>query len=175
MTVDWRTMPPLASLRAMEAVARLGGFSAAARALNVTHAAVAQQVRGLEAELGVALLRREGRAVVLTAEGERLSAALTEGFGGMQGAVEAAKARRADGPIRISLTASFAAQWLMPRLRDFWARHPDVPLSLHPDARVLDLAREAMDLGIRYGRGSWPGVTAQRLAAGRLVVVATRH
>ncbi len=80
MTVDWRHMPPLTALRALEAVARLGGFSAAARALNVTHAAVAQQVRGLETELGVALLRREGRAVVLTAEGARLAAALAEGF-----------------------------------------------------------------------------------------------
>lgn len=171
MTVDWRHMPPLTALRALEAVARLGGFSAAARALNVTHAAVAQQVRGLETELGVALLRREGRAVVLTAEGARLAAALAEGFGTIQTAVQAAQARREDGPVRITLTAAFAAQWLMPRLRDFWSRHPDIPLSLHPDPRVVDLPREAMDLGIRYGNGSWPGVTVERLAAGRLVVV----
>ncbi len=164
-------MPPLTALRALEAVARLGGFSAAARALNVTHAAVAQQVRALEAELGVALLRRDGRAVVLTAEGERLAAALADGFGTIQGAVQAARARREDGPVRITLTAAFAAHWLMPRLRDFWARHPDIPLSLHPDPRVIDLPREAMDLGIRYGQGTWPGVAVERLAAGRLVVV----
>lgn len=171
MTVDWKAMPSLTALRALEAVARLGGFSAAARTLNVTHAAVAQQVRALEAELGVALLRREGRAVVLTAEGARLAAALAEGFGTVQSAVHAARARRADGPVRITLTAAFAAQWLMPRLREFWLKHPDIPLSLHPDPRVVDLRGEAMDLGIRYGRGSWPGVTAERLAAGRLVVV----
>jgi LysR family glycine cleavage system transcriptional activator len=73
--------------------------------------------------------------------------------------------------VRVTLTASFAAQWLMPRLRDFWARHPDVPLSLHPDPRVVDLRRDGMDLGIRYGQGNWPGVSARRLAAGRMVVV----
>ena len=70
--IDWRHMPALTALRAFAATAREGGFSAAARKLNVTHAAVQQQVRALEAELGVALLWREGRHVHLTAEGERL-------------------------------------------------------------------------------------------------------
>lgn len=168
---EWRTIPPLSALRAFEATARLGGFSAAARGLNVTHAAVAQQVRALEAELGVALVYREGRALALTAAGARLAEGLSEGFGLVQRAVESVRAGRGEGPVRVTLTASFAAQWLMPRLRDFWARHPDVPLSLHPDPRVVDLRRDGMDLGIRYGQGNWPGVSARRLAAGRMVVV----
>lgn len=165
-------VPSLSALRAFEATARLGGFSAAARSLNVTHAAVAQQVRALEAEVGVALVYRDGRALALTAAGARLAEGLAEGFGLVQRAVEEVRAGRGEGPVRVTLTASFAAQWLMPRLRDFWARHPDVPLSLHPDPRVVDLRREGMDLGIRYGRGDWPGVQARRLAAGRMVVVA---
>ena len=60
-SLDWRHLPSLSSLRAFEAASRFGNFSAAARALNVTHAAVSQAVRGLEAELGTALLRRDGR------------------------------------------------------------------------------------------------------------------
>ena len=172
MAVDWHHMPSLTSLRAFEAVARLGGFSAAARALNVTHAAVAQQVRGLEDHLALALVRREGKALALTDDGEKLAASLAEGFGILQSGIEALRAGETERPVRVSLTASFAAQWLMPRLREFWALHPDIPLSLHPDARLVDLRRDGMDVAIRYGGGDWPGVEARYLTSGRLVVAA---
>ena len=69
MSTDWRSLPPLTSLRAFAAVAELGGFSQAARALNVTHAAVAQQVRSLEAHLDTPLVSRDGRGMALTEEG----------------------------------------------------------------------------------------------------------
>ncbi|QYK41961.1 MAG: LysR family transcriptional regulator [Paracoccaceae bacterium] len=172
MPIDWRHLPPLTALRAFQAVAQSGGFSAAARILNVTHAAVAQQVRALEDHLAVPLVLREGRRMALTADGARLAQALEEGFGAIQSAVEGLRAGGADRPVRITLTTAFAAQWLMPRLRDFWALHPDIGLSLHPDNRVVDLRRDGMDLGIRYGQGNWPGVTARYLAAARLVVAA---
>ncbi|MFN3970069.1 MAG: LysR substrate-binding domain-containing protein [Gemmobacter sp.] len=163
-------MPPLTALRAFQAVAQGGGFSAAARGLNVTHAAVAQQVRALEEQLGVALVARDGRAMALSPEGERLAAALAEGFGAIQTGLDGLRAGGTDRPVRITLTSSFAAQWLMPRLRDFWNRHPDIGLSLHPDPRVVDLRREGMDLAIRYGSGDWPGVAARFLTSARLVV-----
>lgn len=172
MDIDWRQMPPLTALRAFQAVAQAGGFSAAARMLNVTHAAVAQQVRALEDHLGLSLVARDGRAMALTPEGADLAARLTEGFGAMQTGLEALRAGGKDRPVRITLTSSFAAQWLMPRLRGFWDRHPDIGLSLHPDARVMDLRREGMDLGIRYGNGDWPGVEARFLTSARLVVAA---
>ena len=85
-------LPSLTSLRAFEAAARLGGFSAASRELNVTHAAVAQQVRGLEAALGVTLLARAGRGMALSPEGERLATALTAGFESISAAIEEVKA-----------------------------------------------------------------------------------
>jgi LysR family transcriptional regulator, glycine cleavage system transcriptional activator len=72
--------------------------------------------------------------------------------------------------VRLTLTPSFASQWLMPRLRDFWRTHPDIPLSLHPEPRLVDLRREGMDLGIRYGNGDWPGVEARRLTSARLII-----
>jgi LysR family glycine cleavage system transcriptional activator len=170
MPIDWTRLPPLTALRAFEAVASAGSFSGAARQLNVTHAAVAQQVRALEDHLGVTLAVRDGRALALTVEGGQLAAALAEGFGTVQRGVEALRNPGADRPVKVTLSPSFAAQWLMPRLRDFWERHPDIGLSLHPDHRVVDLRREGMDLGIRYGRGKWPGVTAAYLASARLVV-----
>lgn len=172
MTTDWRSLPPLTALRAFAAVAELGGFSQAARMLNVTHAAVAQQVRTLESLLDVPLVSRDGRGMALTDEGRQLALALSEGFGSIATGVAAIRAGGSDRPVRVTLTASFAAQWLMPRLKDFWDRHPDIALSLHPDARVVDLRRDGMDLGIRYGNGDWPGVESRFLAPARMAVAA---
>lgn len=171
MAIDWRALPSLTALRAFAATAETRNFSQAARALNVTHAAVAQQVRALEDQLGRALVQRDGRGVSLTTDGEQLAEAMTEGFAAFQRGVEALRMGEVDRPVRVTLTASFAAQWLMPRLRDFWEKHPDIGVSLHPDARVVDLHRERMELAIRYGNGNWPGLEASFLASARLVIV----
>ena len=170
MTIDWRSLPSLTALRAFAATAEARSFSQAARVLNVTHAAVAQQVRTLEDQLGRPLVQREGRGVSLTVDGEQLAEALVEGFATIQRGFEALRAGEADQPVRVTLTASFAAQWLMPRLKEFWSTYPDIGLSLHPDSRVVDLHRERMDLGIRYGTGDWPGVETAYLASARLVI-----
>lgn len=172
MTIEWRSLPPLSSLRAFAAVAELGGFSQAARALNVTHAAVAQQVRALEQMLDTPLVARDGRGMALTAEGRQLAQALGDGFASIANGIAALRAGGSDRPVRITLTASFATQWLMPRLKEFWDLHPDIALSLHPDPRVLDLRRDGMDLGIRYGTGEWPGVASHYLASARMAVAA---
>ncbi len=169
---DWPHFPSLTSLRAFEATARLEGFSAAARVLNVTHAAVAQQVRALEDHLGAELVYRDGRKLALTAEGAKLAVALADGFRTIQTALNEVQAAQPGAPLRVTMTPAFAAQWLMPRLWSFWAEHPDVPLSLHPDKRVVDLRREGIDLAIRFGDGKWPGVEAEFLTSARYVIVA---
>lgn len=166
-------LPSLTSLRAFEATARLGGFSAAARELNVTHAAVAQQVRGLEASLGASLLERAGRGLALTPEGERLAAALKDGFEIIAAAVQEARAGGDGQPLRVTLTPAFASQWLMPRLGRFWARHPDIPLTLHPNRQIVDLVRSRMDLAIRFGDGHWPGLEVEMLVPASYTIVAS--
>ncbi len=173
MTTDWRALPPLSALRAFAAVAEHGSLSQAARVLNVTHPAIAQQVRTLEEALGLRLVSRQGRGMALTPEGARLAAALRDGFTTIATAVADLRADQADRPVRVSLTAGFAAQWLMPRLRDFWERHPDIGVSLHPDPRLVDLRAEGVDLAIRYGDGKWPGLEATFLASARLAVAAS--
>ncbi len=170
--LDWHHMPSLTALRAFEAMARLGSFSAAARALNVTHAAVAQQVRGLEDWLGVALAYRDGRSMALTPDGALLAAALLDGFSAIQSGVRELQSRGADQPLRISVTPAFATLWLMPRLGRFWAKHADVPISLHPDRELVDLRRDGMDLAIRFGKGDWPGVEVEYLLSAEYAVVA---
>ncbi len=169
---DWISFPSLAALRAFEAVGRLGGFSAAARALNVTHAAVAQQVRALERDLGANLVFRDGRSLGLTETGRALAAGLTSSFLAIQTAANAVRAD-AERPVSITLSPSFATNWLMPRLGRFWRENPGIQVSLQPDHRVLDLAREGFDLGIRFGRGKWPGVESRFLTSAHYVIVAT--
>lgn len=169
--IDWLHFPPLTALRAFDATARSGGFSPAARMLNVTHAAVSQQVRALEAHLGVALVLRTGRTLVLSDEGQVLAAALEDGFAAIQSAVNGLRGQNEDRPVTITLTPTFASNWLVSRLGRFWDEYPGIPVSLHPDPRVLDLLREHMDFGIRIGNGSWPGVEARFLTSARYVVV----
>ncbi|NTT87734.1 LysR family transcriptional regulator [Tabrizicola fusiformis] len=171
MAVDWMGFPSLTALRAFEAAARLQGFSQAARALNVTHAAVAQQVRSLEERLGLELIYREGRGLKLTAKGVRLAQALADGFQTIEQALSELRSGDEGSPLRITMTPAFATQWLMPRLGEFWAKHPDVPLLLHPEQRTMDLRRDGLDLGIRFGSGKWPGVEAELLTTARYVIV----
>ena len=102
--------PPLSALRAFAALAETGSFTKAGEALNVSHAAISQQVRALEERLGVPLLPRDGRRGALTAEGERLAAALHAGFGGIARAVDELTGGDALRPLQVTTTPAFADQ-----------------------------------------------------------------
>lgn len=171
--LDWRELPSLAALRAFEATARLGSFSAAARGLNVTPAAVAQQVRGLESELGVSLVLREGRGIALTTEGGRLAEVLQDSFRAVSEAISRLRQGDRDRGLRVSATAAFGHAILMPRLAEFWALHPRVPVSVEAENRAVDLRREGYDLGIRSGSGDWPGLEVELLANNRFQLAAS--
>jgi LysR family glycine cleavage system transcriptional activator len=170
--MDWRSLPPLSALRAFAALAETGSFTRAGAALNVSHAAVSQQVRALEERLGVALLPRDGRRGVLTPEGERLAAALEAGFGGIARAVDELTGADAHRPLHVSTTPAFAANWLMPRLGSFRHEHPEVELMLNPTHLNVDLAPGGVDLAIRYGQGGWRGLESELLVATTFVLVA---
>lgn len=170
---DWRHLPSLSSLRAFEAAARLGGFSAAARTLNVSHAAVAQQVRALEAGLGMALLRRDGRGLALTEDGTRLARSLSEGFGTIAAGVEALRSAERRRGLRVTSTPAFAQSVLLPRMGDFWRRQPDVAVSITPDYELVDLVRDGYDVAIRSGRGPWPGTVAEPVVQARFLLAGT--
>lgn len=170
--MDWRDIPSLAALRAFEAAARTASLSAAARELNVTHAAIAQHVRTLESRFDGKLLTRDGQRMMTTPGGARLAEALTDAFARVARGVEALDDERRARPLRVTVTPSFAANWLMPRLARFWARHPEIDVELMPSIRLVDLDREQIDLAIRYGQGDWPGVEATRLMDSGLTAVA---
>jgi len=170
--VDWHRVPSLSALRAFEAAARLSSLSKAAAELNVTHAAIAQHVRSLEAEFATSLLTRQGRGVVATPEGRELAASLQTGFLTIAEGVEALRNTRALRPLNISTTPSFATNWLMPRIGDFWRQHPDIAININPSPNLVNLRADGFDLGIRFGRGDWPGLTSEMLTDGNFCVVA---
>jgi LysR family glycine cleavage system transcriptional activator len=148
--MSWSALPPLNSLRAFAALAETGSYSQAGTVLNVTHAAVSQQVRALEERLGVSLVVREGRGVRLTAEGSALARDLDTGFAAIRRGVEALTEASSTQPVQLSMSPAFAMEWLMPRMQDFQDRHPDIPLMLNPTSKVMDLKPGGVDLAIRY-------------------------
>ncbi|PCJ04399.1 MAG: LysR family transcriptional regulator [Rhodobacteraceae bacterium] len=170
--MNWRDLPPLASLRAFAAFSQAGNVTRAGAALNVSHAAISQHLRALETHLGVGLLDRSGRALSLTAEGDQLARALELGFGAIGAAVQDLKGADANRPLHISCTSSFAASWLMPRLPGFRALHPEINLMLDPSPVLVSLTPGGIDLAIRYGQGGWPGLEVEMLLASPMVIVA---
>jgi len=128
----------------------------------VTHTAISHQVRRLEEELGQPLFHRTGRAVELTEAGKRLLPILSAAFEQMSEGWVQAKGEQG-GMLTVSVEPSFAARWLVLRLGRFHKKHPDINLRLDPSPDVTDFEREDVDLGVRYGKGGWRGVTAERL------------
>ncbi len=168
----WLDMPPLTALRAFSAFAESETISEAGAKLNVSHAAVSQQLKQLETFLGISLLDRRGRALELTAEGRHLAEALNLGFGAIARAVSELTEIAADRPVHVSTTPSFAGGWLMPRLAGFSAQHPEISLRIDPTPEVVTLSPGGIDLALRYGSGNWPGLQSELLVQSPLVVVA---
>jgi LysR family glycine cleavage system transcriptional activator len=170
--MDWRGIPSLTSLRAFSAVSDTLNLSQAGRELNVSHAAVSQQVRALEAHLGVSLVVRRGRGVTLTPEGQELARSLETAFQGIRTAVDAVADAGSARPLQVTMTPSFAVSWLMPRISDFRLKHPDIELMLYPTADLVELAPGGVDLAIRFGSGNWKGLQSELLLPTTFVVVA---
>ncbi len=167
-------LPTFPSLRAFEATARLGSVTRAAAELGVSQPAVSQQLRQLEAFLERPLLRRVGGSLVLTAAGELYAARLRRAFQELQGATDELLATGADARVlTLSLLATFAQRWLIPRLAGFQRAHPDLEVRLLTTSRLVDLAREDVDLSIRAGSGRWPGCRADFLIENQIFPVAS--
>ena len=172
--VDWHRLPALSTLRAFEATARLQGYSAAARALNVTPAAVAQQVRKLEAEVGASLVQREGRGLVLTEAGRQLAQPLREAFGLIAEGIDTVRRREAARGVRVSTTHFFVDAVILPKLADFWVRHPGVQVTFAPEGNLAPLDFDAFDICVRgrHDKGGWPGHDARPLVRTPVIVCA---
>lgn len=163
-------LPSLSLLRTFEAAARHLSFKKAAAEVCVTPAAVSQQIRALEAYLGVPLFHRKVRALALSEHGAAMLPGIRKGFDCLAAAVESTRQESA-GPLVVTAPPSFASHWLVPRLPRFAAAHPDVDLRLASTSDTVDGPREASvldslrtdprearsDVAILYGKGRYPG------------------
>jgi LysR family transcriptional regulator, regulator of gene expression of beta-lactamase len=147
---------PLNALRAFEASARHLSFTRAAQELNVTQAAVSQQVRALEERLGTPLFRRLPRGLSVTDEGRALLPVLSDAFGRIEAVLKQFEGGHFHEVLTVGVVGTFAVGWLMPRLKAFRETHPFVELRLLTHNNLVDPASEGLDFAIRFGAGIWP-------------------
>lgn len=165
-----KRLPSLNGLRTFEVVARHPNFRMAAEELGVTQGAVAQQVRGLEAELGVKLFDRLARTLALTGEGRAYIADISRAFEIIGEAT--ASLRPEPQRLTISVTPTFASKWLIPRLPDFMARHPDLDLHIQATERISHFSTDGVDIAVRSGRPPFgPGLHTELLFEQDIIAV----
>ena len=164
-------LPPLNALRAFEAAARHLSVKAAADELSVTPGAVSQLLKSLERTLGVALFQRANRGIFLTEAGQSYLPPVRNAFRQIAEATRRIAASSDGGVLTVSTTPSFAAAWLVPRLKDFQDAHPDVDLQISVSKSLVDFARDGVDLAIRHGLGRYAGLYSERIFAVELLAV----
>lgn len=161
-----RSIAHLNALRAFEASARHQSFSLAAQELNVTPAAVGQLVRTLEDWLGSPLFVRStsGRARLVTTEvAEQALPDIRAGLERLAVGLERLRSGSAGGVLTVTVSPAFAAKWLLPRIERFQAAWPETDLRLDTSLKPVDFVAQRIDVGVRYGRGQWPGLAAEKL------------
>lgn len=149
--LNMRHLPPLKSLIAFEAAARLGSFGAAADELSLTPSAISHQIRGLEDSLGISLFHRVGRVVELTDVGRRYAESVTEGINVIAAGTRSIERSGKSDILTIHTVPSFGTQWLMRRLSRFSAIFPDIDVRLNASVSLVNLLSEDADFSIRYG------------------------
>lgn len=167
-----RPLPPLNAIRAFHVAARHLNFSRAAEELGVTQGAISKQILILEDYIGTRLFERLPGGLELTTEGRSIRVALQPVFEALDETFSRfSRLPPRSNKVRISTVGSFAAQFLVPRLDRFQDTLPDIELELLTSARLVDFAREEIDLSVRYGPGGWNDVISKKLIEGRLVLV----
>lgn len=156
------SIPPLAALRAVEAVARHLSFTRAAEELGMTQAAVSYQIRLLEERLATPLFLRKPRGIVLTETGALFARPTIDAFDMLREAYADPSADSVS-TLSISTVPTFAGAWLSPRLGKFQMNHPNLAVRLETADNLVDFGREDITVAIRAGEGGWPGLEAHCL------------
>ncbi|KZN35786.1 hypothetical protein N474_18040 [Pseudoalteromonas luteoviolacea CPMOR-2] len=152
----YKELVNISGLRMVEAAARLKSYSKAAQELHVTQAAVSQQIRKLEAQLGCKLFYRKGRSMHVTHQGAVLTDAICEGFDSIVDGLKKIQTEPLAGELTITTTQSFASLVLVPRMWKFAVAFPDITLRVLTSKDTEDLRQGKIDIAIRYGRTPYP-------------------
>ena len=144
-----RRLPSLVALRSFEAAMRCDGLAAAARELSVTNSAVSHQIKQLENELGMKLVRREGRRLAMTEAGRCLMPAVQEAFQRISTTVASLQVQATQAPLSIGMVESFAVNWFLPRLHRFRGMNPDIKVRVSIDNRNTGFGGEPVDMAVQ--------------------------
>ena len=159
----WHRLPPLRSLRVLEAAVRHQNYTRAADELSLTHSAVSHQIHALEAALGMPLLRRAGRQMCATDAGRQLAHDVRAALDQLAAALERLRDHDSANSLTVSVLPSFAAAWLVARLGGFLERHPGIELRLESTPAVSNFRSDGVDVAIRYGTGDYEALISEKL------------
>ena len=166
-------LPPLLSLRAFDAVARLSSFKLAGHDIGVTPTAISHQIRTLEEALQCRLFERSAKGVSLTHDGAVLFRATSAAFSTLRQAVEEITSPRPRGAVTLSTTSNFMTHWLIPRLPALQHTCPDLELHLHTSTTLVDVSGSLADCAIRYSQHVNPALANRLLCRDRFILVAS--
>ena len=168
-----QNLPPLNSLKAFEATARLQSFTKAAEELNVTRAAVSQQVKSLEVYLDATLFERNGAQLNLTQAAHEYLPVVSHVFQSLSAATKHLFSRQQQAQLTLHVAHSFCSQWLMPRLADFNRQHPKISFKVSTTANAMPSNSDIADVEIINGYGEWQSQQAIQLTRENWIVVAS--
>jgi LysR family glycine cleavage system transcriptional activator len=162
------SLPPLASLRAFEAVARSGSVKLASESLNLTPSAISHQIRTLEAHFGVQLVQRSGRGIALTESGAIYATAVLNAFSELFRAGDILDDRKRGRIVRVSVTPTFAMLAALPHLEQFRVDNPGLDLRLEANNSPVDFERDNVNAAVQLGEPPFNGLAFHRLFTSRV-------
>ena len=169
----WEMVSSPRHLMVFEAAARHQSFTLAAEELNTQQPAISTAIKQLEQALGVLLFTRQHKKVGLTAAGARLHSDVSRSFEQILLSARSVQQLTRNTHITLSTSSAFSHYWLMPRLTELHARHPDIDLRIQSSDREPDIETENISLAIRCGNGEWPGCHSALIAKEAIYPVAT--
>ncbi len=159
-----RRLPGTRALITFEAAGRHLSFTRAGDEVGLTPAAVSYQIKEIEDQLGIVLFKRTSRSIQLTPAGAVLLEAAADALNTLQRATSRARRlARGSSHLRISLSARFATNWLLPRLPQFRASNPNLELTFDISDEMRDFEVDDIDIAIRFGTGRYEGLCSERL------------
>jgi LysR family glycine cleavage system transcriptional activator len=168
-----RYLPPLKSLQFFLIAGQSKNFKQAAETLNVTQAAVSQQIRLLEENLQSKLFERTNKQTVLTEKGRKLLPFMQRAFEELYSGVQMITGDLNPQILRIATVHSFSSLWLIPRLQEFQQLHPEIMVQIAPSSELIDFTQSNIDLAIRMGRGGYSDLLEKKIFDDNLIFVAS--
>ena len=172
MIAPRRFLPSIASLRALEALDRLGSASAVAEELSLTQSAVSRQLQALERQMDAGLVQRDQKRLTLTPAAQAYAGEIRQALTTIANASLRLRVAPTTGTLSLAILPTFGMRWLMPRLPDFARQHPDITLNMSTRLNPFNFSAEPFDAAIHFGNADWPGTDHILLRRESVVAVA---